>query len=160
MFQQSLFEIIYESYSKSTSSPKNRQIITFLFLNSPFILIKPYMNEALSIIINTISENISDLSIALDLLQQIMDSNTNLQFSDGFQLEKIIKSLLHLLTIEIKPWTEKKKIIYCIERCSRFDENASLKYIVISGLKAMLDHPKRIIRKEAAQALNTWNSFQ
>lgn len=115
------------------------------------------MNEALSIILDTISENISDLSTALDLLQQIMELNFNFKF---FDIEKIIKSLLRLLAIEIKPWTEKKKIIYCIGKCRDYEESASLKYIVISDLKPMLDHPKRIIRQEAAKALNIWHSYE
>lgn len=154
MFKQFLFKIVRENL---VNSNQNEEILTFLFLNSPFVLIKNHIKEAIYSVSKAISEESSDLNTALSLFEQIVDSGNELQ--QDVSLEELIKNLINLLKKDLKPLNLRKKVILCLGKCHTLEQGKNFKNLIIDGLKPMLDHHKRIIRQETAQALNIWYSI-
>ncbi len=104
-------------------------------------------------------QNYEDLNPSLDLLLQIISFNRESINSQG---QKLINSLISLVKNERNQAFQLillTKIVKCLGKCSLFEGDvvANQRFEVISALKPLLDHKKRLIRQETAQALNLWH---
>lgn len=153
LFRQFLFEGSYKIYSFLPKTREKQILLTVLFLNTPFVIIKTHIKEVLDVIVCTLNEKNFDINPTIELLSQIIDTNIN-NLMD-LQGESLINNLLNRLNDERMETL--KKIINCIGKCSNIIAG-TFKLHVIDGLRPLLNHKKRIIRQEAAMALNIWYS--
>jgi len=151
------------SYSlfQSLQDIQKKPLLTHLFLNTPFILLKSHFQEALDLIIDCFIQNplsIDSLNASIDLLNQILENFGNSISTP--QSEELIKNLVNLLEkIPKKPMETVKKVINSLGRCHNLSFGANAKYEAIIALKRFLDYPKRVVRQETASALNLWHSI-
>ena len=162
LFSQTLFELSYNPF-KLLPDPLKKPLLTHLYLNTPFSLLKAHFQEALALIIEAFGgeeplKNIGKLEASIDLLVQIIENFS--KFIENQKSEELISSLVILLKkIPTKPLEFLKKTVNVLGKCHNLEFGGNTKYLAIEVLKGFLDHPKRIVRQEAANALNLWHSI-
>ena len=136
--------------------------MTHLYLNTPFPLLKAHFQDALDLIIEAFrqedpSKSLDILLPSIDLLSKIIDNfNKNIE---NEKTEDLISSLAILLEkIPNKPLDFIKKTVNILGKCHCLQFGSKGKFSAIEVLRGFLDHQKRIVRQEAANALNLWHS--